>query len=240
MTLGHVMAAIVILGCQLLCPQKCLTQGLSTWEHRQKAKCGMCLWSQHFENWDRRIDVSPSPTRLCDEILSQKHLKETRTTRSIHCVLVNVVKLSGSRVTKETRLWANEWGVLYIKLSEMGVSILTVGSPIPWAMRGNVCWHLWTEWATLWHKVLQSCFVCRLPVEPTAVLIILPFIRKKILLLLIINLTSYYFPLASCFPRKRMAFFVLLIFFFLKELRAVIWPPLTTGKDITDKHEKTT
>lgn len=139
----------------------------------------MCL---HFESWDKRIDVSPSQTRLCYEILSQKHPRETRTTGSVHCVLVNVVTLSGSWITKETHLWTNVWGitdVIYIKLSEMGIPMLTVGISIPWAMRRNVCGHLWTEWAIMWHEVHQSCFVCHIPVKPTAVFIILPFIRKN-------------------------------------------------------------
>lgn len=34
----------------------------------------------------------------------------------MHCVLVNTVNLSGSRLTEETSVWANGGGIIYIKL----------------------------------------------------------------------------------------------------------------------------
>lgn len=46
----------------------------------------------------------------------KNHTKETRTTKSTHCVLVSIVNLTGSRLTKETSVWANGEGVIHIML----------------------------------------------------------------------------------------------------------------------------
>lgn len=56
------------------------------------------------------------PTRLCGEILSQKPHQRNKNNESTHCVLVSIVNLTGSRLTKETSVWANGEGVIYIKL----------------------------------------------------------------------------------------------------------------------------
>lgn len=53
-------------------------------------------------------------------------------------VVVNIVSLTGSRVTQEKSHGACEWGNSYTGLAEAGGSALSVGSTIPW--EGRVSW----------------------------------------------------------------------------------------------------